>query len=270
MGRSNHTNAFYQLLPYIENDAMFNGFNFSIGSRVPSVNGTIQRNQVSPYICPSDLSNSPANPVTTIANNQASYGMNYGTTPVVIWGYGSDSRWFYWCSVKGNGFFGDAGGTVGTFGVPQDGPMKLRTVVDGTSKTFTFGEKSRFVGQVSTFVYTWAQAGWFTAGDPFYTTLGFSYSVPRINGRPSTVGQSPPCITTGVTTCPSCGCNDWLTGYPGNHPSNSEFGEYGFRSLHPGGVNIVMVDGSVQFVNNSIDRFVFAAMSTPQGGETNN
>ncbi len=38
-------------------------------------------------------------------------------------------------------------------------------------------------------------------------------------------------------------------------------------SLHPGGFNIVMCDGSTQFISESIDIFLFGAMSTIGGGE---
>ena len=39
-------------------------------------------------------------------------------------------------------------------------------------------------------------------------------------------------------------------------------------SRHPGGVNVVMCDGSVHFISNSIDCCVWRAMGTRNGGET--
>jgi len=42
----------------------------------------------------------------------------------------------------------------------------------------------------------------------------------------------------------------------------------GYKSMHPGGVNMLMGDGSVSFVPETIDHFVFNAMGTTAGGET--
>ena len=39
------------------------------------------------------------------------------------------------------------------------------------------------------------------------------------------------------------------------------------RSAHPGGVNAAMCDGSVNFVNNDIDLYIWRAMGSPKGGE---
>jgi len=39
------------------------------------------------------------------------------------------------------------------------------------------------------------------------------------------------------------------------------------RSYHPGGVNLVMGDGSVHFVNDTIDLTTWQAMATIDGGE---
>jgi len=263
---ANHGNAFYDLLPYIERDAMYNAYNFDFTTRHASRNSTAMSTSVGTYICPSDLSNM-SNQAGSISNPQGSYAMNAGTAPITIWGYGSDSQWGYWCSVAGNGFFTTMGGSIGTTAVPQP-VIRVKSVTDGLSKTFCFGEQSRFVGQVATFPFTWAQAAYFGVGDPFNETIAYAFAVPRINGRPSTVGQAPPCITAPGSSFPS-DCDGWIIDYPNNHPSGSEFGEYGFRSLHPGGVNVVMADGSVQFVSNSVDRFLFGAMSTPSKGETN-
>jgi prepilin-type N-terminal cleavage/methylation domain-containing protein/prepilin-type processing-associated H-X9-DG protein len=44
----------------------------------------------------------------------------------------------------------------------------------------------------------------------------------------------------------------------------------GFKSLHPGGAHFVMADGSVQFINESIDHLTYRALSTRNGGETAN
>jgi prepilin-type N-terminal cleavage/methylation domain-containing protein/prepilin-type processing-associated H-X9-DG protein len=39
------------------------------------------------------------------------------------------------------------------------------------------------------------------------------------------------------------------------------------RSYHPGGVHVGMCDGSVQFVNQSVNLFVWQSLATPAGGE---
>jgi prepilin-type processing-associated H-X9-DG protein len=41
----------------------------------------------------------------------------------------------------------------------------------------------------------------------------------------------------------------------------------GPRSFHPGGVNILMLDGHVQFVKDSVNLLSFRAISTRAGGE---
>jgi prepilin-type processing-associated H-X9-DG protein len=53
-------------------------------------------------------------------------------------------------------------------------------------------------------------------------------------------------------------------------PSTS-YTPYGWRtarSRHPGGVNLMMADGSVQFVVDGVDAMVWLAWSTRSGGET--
>jgi len=39
------------------------------------------------------------------------------------------------------------------------------------------------------------------------------------------------------------------------------------RSDHPGSVHVGMVDGSVRFIKNSVNPFVFQALSSPMGNE---
>ena len=42
-------------------------------------------------------------------------------------------------------------------------------------------------------------------------------------------------------------------------------GQYGFRSLHPGGRNFLFGDGSVRFIKNSIDMGNYATLNVPGG-----
>ena len=50
-------------------------------------------------------------------------------------------------------------------------------------------------------------------------------------------------------------------------PSGDWLNNYGFNSRHPGGANLAMMDGSVQFVSETIDLTVYRALGSIQGGE---
>jgi prepilin-type processing-associated H-X9-DG protein len=41
-----------------------------------------------------------------------------------------------------------------------------------------------------------------------------------------------------------------------------------FRSLHPGGVNMAYVDGSIHYLPETIDHLVLDALATRDGGES--
>jgi len=63
-------------------------------------------------------------------------------------------------------------------------------------------------------------------------------------------------------------CNDAT--YPGNPPctpTGSQFSHKAARSRHSGGVNILLGDGSVRFIRNSIDLATWRALGTMNGGE---
>jgi prepilin-type N-terminal cleavage/methylation domain-containing protein/prepilin-type processing-associated H-X9-DG protein len=50
-------------------------------------------------------------------------------------------------------------------------------------------------------------------------------------------------------------------------PSSDCANTAGFRSLHSGGANFCLADGSVRFINNDIDLGVYRALATRAGGE---
>ena len=53
---------------------------------------------------------------------------------------------------------------------------------------------------------------------------------------------------------------------PGGNTPNHQ-GADGFASLHPGGCQFLLSDGSVRFIKETLDPQVFRALATRAGGE---
>jgi len=110
-------------------------------------------------------------------------------------------------------------------------PVSLRKVTDGTSKTFMVGE--------SVVAQDYHSAAFFSDGD--WATCGNPLNYFIIPEEETEIKKAP----------------NWQAAR-------------GFKSLHPGGAQFVMADGSVQFVNESISHDVYRGLSTRDGGETVN
>jgi len=107
-------------------------------------------------------------------------------------------------------------------------PINLKKVIDGTSNTFMVGEC--VVEQDYHSAAYFADGDWATCGNP----LNFF-----INPAEESVIKSAP---------------QWMQAR-------------GFKSMHPGGAHFVMADGSVHFVNESVDHKIYRALATRNGNE---
>jgi prepilin-type N-terminal cleavage/methylation domain-containing protein/prepilin-type processing-associated H-X9-DG protein len=269
------------ILPYMEQGTIFNAINYQVpeynngasSSGVTALWGLMQAtaytSKITTFMCPSDAASKPLNlTVIDVINTPrnpygpTSYAAVAGTIECLYWGYwgstGPSARSF--CeAIEPNGVFGKAYCT------------KLSQISDGTSNTALYGETSRFKGEDQTTVFNfWNRVAAFV-GDYVrpgasleVKPQGLAYTVPQINapatGIDPTAGGALNCNGGAPTMV------DPFTWY--QNPCSKYDGEFGFRSLHPGGANFLFGDGSVKFLKESISIPVYQGLGTKAGGET--
>jgi len=238
----NSEDAFALILPYLEATAQYNSINFYVNWYGRNTTG--YNTKVAAYLCPSDLPNSP-NDVTKglIPTTQGSYALNIGVTEVIFFGnYGTVAPG---CEALS---FGD-----GPFN--KNYTYKFADIQDGLSNTILIGETSRFKNEPSSPFQFWNMALVFLGSLGEYRPTAFAYVVPQINAPLQTVNPTTS-IITGSTI------RTWY-----NNPGALQYGNFGFRSLHPGGANFVMGDGSVKFIKQTINPPTYRALGTRAFGE---
>ncbi|MFI5458871.1 MAG: DUF1559 domain-containing protein [Isosphaerales bacterium] len=244
--------AFTFMLSYIEATNISNAYNFSrVFASVSNI--TVEMTQLAAFNCPSDMqfTQEPAGFIPYVHN---SYATNRGRNENINVNWGNvappDPTAPYYQNCNGDP--GD-----GMFG--WQSAFKIASVTDGLSNTFLFGEVSRFIDEPDSP---------FSIGnitiefqDDFSTKVGRptsgAFVIPRLNAPPDKTGAVYAACFATVFYPP-----DWIT-----IPACLNLGQYGFRSLHPGGANFAMADGSVKFIKNSIDVKTYRALATRAGGE---
>ncbi|HVX61538.1 MAG TPA: DUF1559 domain-containing protein [Pirellulales bacterium] len=279
-GNCIRASAFVGLLPFIEQQAAFNiissgGYGappYGPATNIPWYGWEIQPPS---FICPSDTRPAPTPvPNTTIGSGtfgEVNYAFSHGDT-ITANGQSSSNRGMFCYTTS----------------------VRISQVTDGLSNTIAMSERLRvnFAAGASTNAsvkYGAATASFITgvfpqaspgqclsvANGPFYATPS------QVNGLFGTMWCDGPVRRCGFTTVlppnsPSCVSSDNNGNYNGS-------GVISPTSNHPGGVNGVMADGSVRFVNEAINTGnlgysevssgpspygVWGAMGTKAGGET--
>jgi prepilin-type N-terminal cleavage/methylation domain-containing protein/prepilin-type processing-associated H-X9-DG protein len=228
--------ALSRLLPFVEQDNLQRLVDYTTPPTSPTNLGASQT-RVGLFICPSD-------PVGGKVPTLAEWGSNY---------------------VANNG-----SGTIG-FGLIASGdglftqtPIRIGDILDGTSNTAAFSESLLGNGMVP------ASAA---AADPRFVVL----EVPGGND------PTPAACDGAAGTFSGRRGGKWIDGHYGNtlynhyytpNPATWDCGNGSHnkglstaRSFHSGGVNLVLGDGSVRFVSNSISATSWRALGTRAGGE---
>jgi prepilin-type N-terminal cleavage/methylation domain-containing protein/prepilin-type processing-associated H-X9-DG protein len=238
-----------QILPYLEQYALYSSLNLSIGPTIPNpATLTIKNTRITQFICPSD-SLGYWGPLTSYAGCQ---------------GDGTETR----------------GGGPSTNGIFTDVPypvvvhhVSAAAVRDGLSNTVAFGEWLTGPGPAS-------------QSDTPRRRLIFQPSVdnPGFVASAEFVSRCQTLTNMVPNTSPVGKGRDWfssgLTKSVYNHAlvlndptcyntftSSIIFGVTA-GSLHPGGCNMLMTDGHASFVRETISLPIWRSMATVNGGET--
>lgn len=249
--------AHVQLLPEIEQGALFNGINILLDrsrSETPAVgldpaNRTSLGVRLGLFLCPSDTSGlEPGN----------HYRAAVGPNP-----YEHDSPW----SPGGGGAFPGLDATTD------------RDFRDGLSQTAGFSE--RLGGKGSESRFDRRRDLWFSGvadvqkvrdSDVMFAACAvLTGPSPRSewwakSGATWAAGRYADTLYNHVAP-PNWSGADCSANQPFGLPGDISGGAISARSLHPGGVNVLMMDGSVRFTKQGIDPAVWRAIGSRSGGE---
>jgi prepilin-type N-terminal cleavage/methylation domain-containing protein/prepilin-type processing-associated H-X9-DG protein len=256
----NGWSALARILPYSEQTNLFNAANFLLWKEDPQ-NSTVIGLNVSFLICPSEV------------NSQVSTH-DYGLAGVTNYG-GNQGDWFVW-----GGFNGPQNRNA--FGMNRS--RRIAEFTDGTSQTLLAAEVKAYQPASncrtiplpsvnnpnnipSPYANPYTVAPEYDNGTcvtqnqfEFHTewsdgnahAAGFTTAWPpnkQILGRSMYVGMD----------LDLNGLNEELGG--------PTFAAINSRSYHPGGVNVLLGDGSVKFIKTSVDGMVWRSLGTVAGGE---
>ncbi len=219
------------LLPYIEQSGIFDQMDMRIQGN-KGVNLEFAKKNLSMALCPSD--SEAATPLVTELSMAAYVGTN---TAVGLTSYAANSGDHHNSTGPGyDPYYANDTYSLGLLRgvISRCGcSASFRDITDGTSNTLLYGEIIPSWCPWN----AWALQSWATTCRPI------NYQ----NYRGAEMGGTQPNLT-------------------GADPDAC----IAFRSLHPGGANFTLCDGSVTFLGETIDETLFRAISSRAGGEIAN
>jgi prepilin-type N-terminal cleavage/methylation domain-containing protein/prepilin-type processing-associated H-X9-DG protein len=240
---------FCLMLPQFEQTPLYNAFNFTVGSSGPgniglAMNSTVTSTKIGLFQCPSDRIMPfifPGLPNDTKGN----YAVNWGNTQ-------------YDQGLVTPNF---PAGTTRAMPFPLDKGISFAAVTDGLSQSVFMaeilqGDNADVRGLI------WSSLAGAGSFETRFTPNNFVdfYQLPVPTLSPAGIANA--------DILPSGFCvSNPVQGLRCDTVGTFAFAFAGARSRHPGGVNVLMGDGSVRFIKNTINAQTWIALGSISGGE---
>jgi prepilin-type N-terminal cleavage/methylation domain-containing protein/prepilin-type processing-associated H-X9-DG protein len=262
------------ILPYLGENPLYNSINFNWGIAASNaypaynVNSTSFGTQVKGFLCPSDPFAFQVNASSFNTANNCYYG-SIGTTTDILMGNSTSVASL--ASVP----------TSGLFAYQQ--AKSLSAVIDGTSGTVAFAEstvgnpagtqRQKLIGMINLTLPA-AALQLNAASNPAGIQSGIKACDAAWNAGSGTLAQSRgsawasgAMVMTLFNTVatPNAESDDWASCGGNDSVGMSNFSNS--DSYHPGGVNVLLGDGHVQFIKNSISLLTWWSLGTIAGNE---
>jgi len=231
-----------RLLPYIEQQALYELFDFDQcvdGQTLPGSSKWIQSTVVPTSVCPSDDHPGVLGEGTSSERALHNYAASSGPTRHADNPNCRCPEWQSWNQYGPDpwgGTYGSSTNFAGPF-IRLGKSTKIRDCTDGLSSTIFFGEMRPMCSGHGDNGWAWSNNG-----------QGLTATLVPINYDS--------CDRTSPTGSDNCGriCN-WNT-------------ELAFKSAHPGGAQFVFGDGSVQFLEETIDHWIYQYLGAKDDGHS--
>lgn len=253
-----------RILPFLEAISLAQAIDFSGGYkgskiRVDGIDRPIASYRVPTYLCPSETNDR----LRTGANGEAiHYPISYAY---------SAGKWFVYDSENRNGQ------NVGEGMFTPDRGRKFRDCLDGLANTLAFAEVKAW----SPYLRDSAITGNMTTPSIESQICGYGGSLKTqtghtewVDGRVHQTGFTTTFTPNKKIICLNNLGNDYdvdftnfREGKSATSPVPRTYAAVTSRSYHTGGVTVALLDGSVRFITDSIDRDLWQGMSTRNGRE---
>jgi prepilin-type processing-associated H-X9-DG protein len=250
-GASNTWSAMARLLPFIEQENLHKAIDFN---RPYAQQPGLASQRIATYVCPSEVNNRGK---TNSSGVPAHWIINYAA---------NQGRWLVLDPAAGRG--GD-----GAF-APNEG-FAPRDFLDGLSNTLAVAEVKAYTAQLRDGGNPNAAGAPLPASAAALVALGGTFRKDAghtewVDGKVHETGFTallPPNTRVPYTDGGVEYDVDFLSANEGNASRRLTYAGVTSRSYHPGGVNALLMDGSVRFVSNQIGLDVWRALATRAGGE---
>ena len=238
-----------RLLPFVEQENLHDLIDWNLDYKSqPAVTKT----RVATYLCPSEMKDEER-PDGSLIHYPLNYGINLGT-------------WFVYDPNRREG--GDG------LSYPNS-RTRFASVTDGTSNTLAFAEVKAWnpylrdggnpsapvapIPNVPTVISS--------LGGDFKTNSGHTEWVDGRAHQIGFTGTFPPNTVVPLASGGKTYDIDFNSSREGKTANQLTYAVVTSRSYHPGGTNVVLTDGSVRFVAETIELTTWRSLTTPGGGE---